>query len=185
MPAAMPTSMPKAMPDRSQESFTRLWTQAHPAIAGYIQAVVTDPHAADDVLQEVALTLLRKFSEYDPARPFVAYAMGVAKTAILSERRDRTRAVSRLRPATVASLEQVWLEVLPSADARRGALGECLHRVTGRSRELVVLRYEEAIEPQEIARRLGMSAVAVRVALSRIRSALQGCIEKRLARLSP
>lgn len=169
------------MSDRNQEQFTRLWTQAHPAIAGYISAVVADPHAADDVLQEVALTLLRKFAEYDPARPFVAYAMGVAKTAILSARRDHARAVSRLRPATIESLEQVWQEVLPTADVRRGALHECLRRVAGRSRELVVLRYEEAIEPQEIAQRLGMSAVAVRVALSRVRAALQTCIEKRLA----
>lgn len=170
------------MTDLSQEQFTRLWTQAHPAIAGYICAVVTDPHAADDVLQEVALILLRKFAEYDAARPFTAWAMGMAKTAILSERRDRTRAISRLRPATVESLEQVWQEVLPTADDRRGALTECLRGVTGRSRELVVLRYEEAIEPQDIAARLGMTAVAVRVALTRVRAALQTCIEKRLAR---
>lgn len=168
--------------DPSQEQFTRLWTAAHPAIAGYISAVVTDPHAADDVLQEVALTLLRKFAEYDPARPFTAWAMGMAKTAILTERRDRTRAISRLRPATVESLEQVWQEVLPTADARRGALTECLRGVTGRSRELVALRYEEAIEPQDIATRLGMTAVAVRVALTRIRAALQTCIEKRMTR---
>ena len=170
------------MPDHTQEQFTRLWTQAHPAIAGYIAAVVADPHAADDVLQEVALTLLRKFTEYDPARPFTAWAMGVAKTAILSERRDRTRAWSRLRPATVESLEQVWQEVLPTADARRGALSECLGGVTGRSRDLLALRYEEEVEPQDIAERLGMSAGAVRVALTRVRAALHACIEKRLAR---
>ena len=174
--------MGTTMADSSQEHFTRLWTAAHPAIAGYIAAVVTDPHAADDVLQEVALALLRKFAEYDPARPFTAWAMGVAKTAILSQRRDRTRALSRLRPATVESLEQVWQEVLPTADNRRGALGECLRGVTGRSRDLLALRYEEAVEPQDIATRLGMSAVAVRVALTRVRAALQACIEKRLAR---
>jgi RNA polymerase sigma-70 factor, ECF subfamily len=169
------------MSDHAQEQFTRLWTQAHPVIAGYIAAVVADPHAADDVLQEVALTLLRKFADYDPARPFTAWAMGVAKTAILSERRDRARAWTRLRPATVESLEQVWQEILPSADARRGALSECLRHVTGRSRDLLALRYEQAIEPQDIAARLGMTAVAVRVALSRVRAALQACIEKRLA----
>lgn len=170
------------MSDHAQEQFTRLWTQAHPAIAGYVAAVVTDPHAADDVLQEVALTLLRKFAEYDPARPFTAWAMGVAKTAILTERRDRTRAWTRLRPATVESLEQVWQEVLPTVDARRGALSECLRGVTGRSRDLLALRYEEAVEPQDIADRLGMTAVAVRVALSRVRAALQTCIEKRMTK---
>jgi len=174
-----------SMHDPTHERFTRLWTQAQPSVAGYVAAVVADPHAADDVLQEVALTLLRKFAEYDPTRPFIAFAMGVAKTAILSERRDRARAASRLRPATVESLEQAWQEVLPEADARRGALDECLRDIAGRGRELVALRYQEALEPQDIAQRLGMSAVAVRVALSRLRAGLQTCIERRLARTSP
>jgi RNA polymerase sigma-70 factor (ECF subfamily) len=168
------------MSDQTQEQFTALWTQALPAIAGYIAAVVSDPHAADDVLQEVALTLLRKFGDYDPSRPFVPWAMGVAKMAILSERRDRARAVSRFRASTIESLEQVWQEVLPTVDARRSALKSCLSSVAGRSRELVTLRYEEAVAPQDIAERLGMSGVAVRVALARVRAALQTCIEKRM-----
>lgn len=169
------------MTTADQEQFTQLWTQAHPAVTGYINAVVTDPHLADDVLQEVALTLLRKFGEYDRSRPFIAWAMGVTKTAILSARRDRSRAWSRLQPTTIESLEQIWQEVLHTADARRDALNDCLRHISGRNRELLTLRYEASIEPQDIAVRLGMTAVSVRVALTRIRAALQICIEKHLS----
>lgn len=165
-----------------QERFTRCWTQVQPAIAGYIAALVPDPHAADDVVQEVAVTLLRKFAEYDPARPFIAWAMGVAKMAILSHRRDHARAAVRFGPEAVEALADTWEELLPEADLRRAALAECLRTIAGRARELLRLRYEEAIAPQDIAIRLGMTPVAARVALVRVRTALQTCIERRLER---
>lgn len=165
-----------------QERFTRCWTQVQPAIAGYVTAVIQDPHVADDVVQEVAVTLLRKFPDYDPARPFIAWAMGVAKTAILSQRRDHARAAVRFAPTTIESLAEVWQELLPEADQRRAALAECLRTIAGRARELLRLRYEEAIEPQDIAARVGMTPVAVRVALSRVRTVLQECIERRMDR---
>ena len=162
------------------ERFTRLWTQAHPAIAGYVTALVSERSAADDVMQEIALALLRKFPEYDETRPFIAWAMGITRIAVLTRRRDQARAVTRFSAATADSLAEVWQEMLPVVDDRRTALGECLRGVAGRSRELLTLRYEQDIEPQDIAKRLGMTAVAVRVALSRLRAVLHGCIEKRL-----
>ena len=166
--------------DADHDRFLRLWTQALPALAGYIAAVVPDPNAGDDVLQEIAVAALRRFPDYDPARPFIAWAMGIAKIQVLTDRRDRARASARLRRETVEQLAEPWEEVLPEMDERKRALGECLGTVTGRGRELVVLRYEQSLEPKEIAERMRMNAGAVRVALARVRSALQSCIERRL-----
>jgi RNA polymerase sigma-70 factor, ECF subfamily len=163
------------------ERFTRCWTQAQAAIAGYVSALVPDQHAADDLLQDIAVALMRKFADYDPGRPFIAWAMGIAKMEILTMRRDRARAASRFRAATVGALAEVWQEMLPEFDERRQALGECLKAIAGRNLELVRLRYEEALEPREIATRTGIAAGAVRVALARIRAALQACIERRVA----
>jgi RNA polymerase sigma-70 factor (ECF subfamily) len=167
--------------DPDHERFTRLWTATQPIIAGYIAALVPDPHAADDVLQEVAVALLRKFPEYDPLKPFVAWAMGMAKMAILSLQRDRARNAQRFGAATIESLATVYLELQPELDERRVALGACLTSIRGRNRELVQLRYVQGMSPQEIASRMGMAAGAVRVALLRLRTALQFCIERRLA----
>ena len=168
------------MLDADQERFTSLWTQAHPAIAGYVAALVPERSAADDVMQETALTLLRTFAEYDPARPFIAWAMGVARIAVLTRRRDHARARSRFSGPAAAALAEAWEELLPAVDDRRLALTECLRGIAGRNRQLLDLRYGQDLAPQDIAPRLGMSAVAVRVALSRLRVALQACIEKRL-----
>jgi RNA polymerase sigma-70 factor (ECF subfamily) len=173
------------MHDDDQERFTRLWTQAQPAIAGYVGALAPDAHAADDLLQDIAVALLRKFPDYDPQRPFIAWAMGIAKVQLLTLRRDRARAALRFRPETIESLAEIWQELMPEVDERRLALGECLKRVTGRGRELLTLRYEQALEPQEIAARLGLAAGAVRVALARVRTALHECIDRRLNEAGP
>lgn len=165
----------------AHERFTRCWTQAQASIAGYVGAMVGDPHAADDVLQDVAVTLLRKFPEYDPSRPFTAWAMGVAKMQILASRRDRARAGARLCDAMVEDLTADWQELLPETDARSTALADCVERLDHRGRELVVLRYRQALDAQAIAERLHCSPGAVRTALTRLRSALHDCIDRRLA----
>lgn len=163
------------------ERFTRSWTQAQPTIAGYVGAMIGDPHIADDVLQDVALTLLRKFSDYDSSRPFIAWAMGMAKMQILTHRRDQERAKSRLCDAAIDQLTAEWVDMLPEADARSRALASCVERLDARGRELVVLRYREALEPQAIAERLRCSCGAVRTALSRLRHALHDCVGRHLA----
>jgi RNA polymerase sigma-70 factor (ECF subfamily) len=168
------------MRDEDQERFTRLWTQAQGQIAGFVQALAPDAHAADDLLQDIAVALMRRFGDYDPSRPFIAWAMGVAKIQLLTLRRDRARAATRFSRESVEALAEAWQEVLPELDDRRLALRRCLESVQGRSRELLSLRYEQALEPRQIGERLGQAAGTVRVALSRLRAALQSCIERRL-----
>ncbi len=44
----------------NHEQFTRRWTEAQPIVAGYINAVVPDFQEAEDLLQDVAVILLRQ-----------------------------------------------------------------------------------------------------------------------------
>ena len=62
------------------ERFMRYWTRAQPVVAGYVSSMTPDVHEADDLLQDTAVVLLRKFGEYDPGRSFVAWALGIAKS---------------------------------------------------------------------------------------------------------
>ena len=75
----------------AHERFTLLWTAAQPIVGSYIGSLVPDFQEAEDLLQEVALVLLRKFPEYDDRRPFVAWALGVARFEVLHARRSHAR----------------------------------------------------------------------------------------------
>ena len=74
-----------------QEHFTQLWTQAQSTVASFVHTSIRDRGQAEDLLQEIAMTLLRKFADYDSSKAFLPWAMGVAKFAILGSRRDYAR----------------------------------------------------------------------------------------------
>jgi RNA polymerase sigma-70 factor (ECF subfamily) len=161
--------------------FTKLWSDAQPAVAGFVRGMVSDRAAVDDVLQEVALALYTGFAGYDPARPFVAWALGVARHKV----HDRWRAAARSRqvahdPELLEALAEVSEEMADELDGHRRALQECLTQVEGRPWDLLQLHYVQGHQPREIAEKLGLESGHVRVLLNRVRAALKQCVERRL-----
>lgn len=164
----------------SQEQFTRCWTEAQPKLAGYISALVPDFQEAEDLLQNVAVILLRKFPEYDTQRPFIAWAIGVTKREVLMARRCHARNFLCYQTDLLERISEAYEELTPELEERSRALNECLKLVRGRGSELLKLRYEEGLKPNALAGRVGMAVVAVRVMLSRTRAGLRDCIERKM-----
>jgi len=162
------------------ERFMKSWTKAQPVVAAYLNSVIPDSHAADDLLQETAVVLFRKIDEYEPSRPFVAWALGVARNEVLAARRAHARGRLAYHSDVMEMVADAYEEMAPELDERLGALRGCLQKVRGRERELVRLRYEESLKPGQIARRLSMVASTVRGMLTRIRDALAHCVDREL-----
>src|SRR6266704_5974611 len=95
------------------EQFTRRWTEAQPIVAGYISAVVPDFQEAEDLLQDVAVILLRKFPEYDPQRPFVAWAIGIAKLEVHMARRRHARNLLSYKADLLERIGEAYEELAP------------------------------------------------------------------------
>jgi len=156
---------------------TREWTLAQPAVAAFLTAVVHDFRQRDDLLQEVAVAVLESFERYDPARPFVPWAMGIARNQVGAWLRSRRRERVTFDTDAVEALAVAFSE-LPAAEYRRlDRLAECVARLEGRARTLCHLRYVEDLKPAAIAARLGMQANTVAKALERVRARLRACIE--------
>jgi len=164
-----------------EERFLRHWVEAQPTLAAYITSCVGDFHEAEDILQEVSLVLHRKFAEYDSARPFIAWALGVARNEILNQRRTRARSFICYQGELMDRVTNTYMELAPMLDDRIKALRHCLGKVEGRSAEALRLRYETDMKPQEISEHMGIRPVAVRVLLSRAREWLRQCVERVLA----
>ncbi|MEI7836015.1 MAG: sigma-70 family RNA polymerase sigma factor [Planctomycetota bacterium] len=165
------------------EQFMRLWTKAEPMVAAYVHSVIRDFHVCQDVIQEIAVVLLRKFPEYDATRPFGAWAMGVARVEILTARRDQARDFLTFRPDLMDALAAAHEELSGELELRRAAMTRCVEGVKKeRSRQVLRLRYVEALPPGRIAQRLGVQAGAVRTLLSRVRADLRDCVKRQLAR---
>ncbi len=53
-------------------------------VAAFVLSIIPDFHQAEDVLQQVAVVLVREFGQFDTSRPFLPWALGIARTWLLS-----------------------------------------------------------------------------------------------------
>ena len=166
--------------EQDQLRFMRLWTTAQPAVSGYVRSLVRDRAVADEVLQETSLVLYRRFDEYDEQRPFVAWALGIARFQVLSMNRDAARSRVAFDTDLLAQFTETWGELAPIASDRSLFLQDCIQRLAGRARQMVRLRYYDELTAEEIARQVGGTGATVRVTLQRIRQQLRECVERQL-----
>lgn len=167
--------------NRKREEFTQQWLEAEPSVSAYVFASVTGFHDAEDVVQRIAQELARRFDEYDGARPFVGWALWIAKSRVIDFYRaqDRTRVV--FSDELLGQLADTIAKQTDGRSHRREALEACLDALPPRSRRLLDLRYIEELSAAEMARETGTTSGSVRVLLSRVRTVLASCIERRLA----
>ncbi len=165
-----------------RETLARLWLDAEPAVQAFVFAAVRGFQDAEDVVQQVALTVARRFDEYDPARPFVGWALWLAKSRIVDHYRSRGRGRVVFSDALLDRLADVLAARQASVSLHAAALEKCLDKLPARSRRLVDMRYAEDSSMDAIAAATDSTAGAVRVMLHRIRSILADCISAEVAR---
>jgi len=164
------------------ETVQGLFLQHAAALRGFILGLLPDRAAANDVFQEVFLTVTQRAEQYRPDSSFLPWARGIARNKVLEHFRR-----CRRQPQP---FDDRLLEVLADAagrqddawEERRAALAECIQELAPRARQILELRYAEApASPPEIARQLAWTVNAVHVALARARKFLQDCTRRRLA----
>lgn len=168
------------MDDRIRQA-TRQWTLAQPAVSAFLMSVVKDFRDRDDVLQDVAVAVIESFERWDESRPFVAWAMGIARNQVglYLRRRRRDRQVLEFDPETMDALAAAFSDVAKTDDFRLDFLRDCLKSLEGRARKIVELRYQQDFKPAAIADMVSMSANAVAKSLQRIREQMRDCINLR------
>jgi RNA polymerase sigma-70 factor (ECF subfamily) len=147
-------------------------------IRGFIEAFVPDFNRADDILQECFLTVAAKAGDFREGSDFVAWALAIAKFKVLE---SGHRPGVKVNSLSAEVIETLAAEPLPesASDDCQAWLRECIEELSPRSREVIDLRYGESCRPAEIAQRLHWTPESVYVALSRARSLLRECLERK------
>jgi RNA polymerase sigma-70 factor, ECF subfamily len=169
------------MDSQQAEDFAARWTAAQPAIAAFVRSLIPDLTSAEEVLQRVAVALVRRYERYDPRRPFVAWAIGVAKFEVLYYRRQQAADKHIFDDELVEKIADSYRTLVEKFNPMRDALSKCLEELEGRSRKVVHLRYADGMTTPRIAEELQITVGAVRMLLWRARGALRRCMEQRLA----
>lgn len=170
------------MPDPSHDQFLPFFLPVQADLRAFIGAAVRDVTTREDVFQEVAMILWKKFDQYDPARPFGAWARGVAIRKIMEDRRVKGRLPEN---CTAETLERLSAEFAASEaespwQDREAALTQCLDTLPERSARFVRQRYHQNQPIETMATEAGLTVDALYQTLSRLRRLLRECVERRL-----
>lgn len=166
--------------DASTEQFVRRLTEHQTRLYGYIYSLIGDRNRAADVLQETNLVLWRKLAEFDSKRPFLPWALGVARYQVLAHIRDQKRDRLLLNTELAESLSAEVAAQSEHIDSMREALQSCIEKLTDNNQKLIRYRYSRMMPIREVADELKRSVGSVKVALLRVRRKLAQCVERRL-----
>lgn len=169
------------MAEQDSGQFIRLWIQHQNDLLRTIAPLVGSMDDAQDVLQETALALLKKFDKYDQQQPFLPWAKQFARYEVLMHHRRRQRYtfLSEQLIEALAKRQKEWETI---GENRRRILIDCMDKLSESDRLLLRQRYAEPDTTiQQVAQVTGRTANALYKALQRIRRQLVFCIERKLA----
>ena len=161
--------------------YVRLYLAHEPQIRGYILCMVNNWADADDILQETAAILWRKYREQLSESHFLSLALRVAHFEVLGHMRKRKHTIPVFSPDVLEALQEQAAEAIQHEDQRSEALQECIRQLKRRDRELLKCRYELNSTTKQAAAMVGRSMDAAYKALNRIHYQLFICIRQKLA----
>ena len=148
-----------------RDAYDRLLRSILPRLRAFVGARVRDRTLAEDVVQNVLISIHQARHTYRPERPFGPWLRAVARNAVI----DALRA--RLEPVAPG-------EPIESRDALSPALAAALAELPPTQREAVELLHIHDLSSAEAAERLGISAVALRVRAHRGYKALRAKLRR-------
>jgi RNA polymerase sigma-70 factor (ECF subfamily) len=146
----------------------------------YILSLLADPAAAQDVLQETNLVLIRKADDFQSDASFESWAYNTARFQVLAHLRDRKRDRLVLHEAFAEKLAPVAEVMAEETERRIQLLGGCVERLSDEHKALLHKRYGKEESITTLAEDDGRTASAIKQVLYRIRNLLAACVEERL-----
>jgi RNA polymerase sigma-70 factor (ECF subfamily) len=165
----------------------RQFVQHRDMLYGYVFALTRDHDLAEDILQDVGVSILTEAKRGRNPNTFVPWARGLARHRVADHYR---RLASRRRhempfEAFADAVDLAFAEHAPSPENNEQQLQflrECLDELTARVRTIIDLRYASRQSVGEIAASLSWTPTSIKVALSRARRTLADCVGRKLRR---
>jgi RNA polymerase sigma factor (sigma-70 family) len=142
------------------------------AVYRFAWRMMNSPEAAEDIAQEVFISLLRRPDAFNPSRgPLIAYLFAIARNLVLKRWRDE-RPLTPLDDETFIA-EPIDLDIGKTAQI----IAEAVRRLPPLQREVLVLAHYEELSLAEIARAVDCEVGTVKGRLGRARENLRSMLQ--------
>ena len=165
-----------------QDEFMRLFVHVQPRLHGYIRALLPNRSDAEEVLQETAVVLWKKFGEFEPGTDFARWATRIARLQVLCFYKKNKRNVLRFSQLFVETMAEEAAVVTQDTTPYEESLAGCLAKLNHADRDLIRRRYESSAQTaRQIAQERGQPETTIYSALARIRRNLLRCMQLALS----
>jgi RNA polymerase sigma-70 factor (ECF subfamily) len=160
---------------KDSEAEAELFRRMAPRIRLYGLRHLRDPHAADDLVQQVLITALEALRAGRLREPdkLASFVLGTCRMTVLDLRRNRQRK-ERLVEHFGADLLAPVPPPEPAVDRQR--LAQCVQRLKERERAVILMTFFDEQTGADVARFLGASEANVRVIRHRALDRLRDCM---------
>ena len=176
----MPVTAEPTTPSGHSHGSPQIWADVHQRLRAFIGRRVSDPHAADDVAQEVLLRLHRNIERLRHEDRLDAFAYEIARNAITDHYRAKARA--REVPSAPSSLA-ARIDADPNHEQQtedrdgRQQLARCLEPLAQRLpqpyRDALMLTDLGDLSQVQAARLTGLSVPGMKARVQRARAQLR------------
>ncbi|MBI1371461.1 MAG: sigma-70 family RNA polymerase sigma factor [Phycisphaera sp.] len=170
------------MDKHHHQQFAERFVTGSNRVFRYILTLVPNRDDAEEIFQQTALTLWKRWEEYDPQRDFVRWACGIAhnhvRNFIRTAYQQRQGARVYLSEDVMQRVAETSLNAADTLEERRTALRHCLAKLQDSQREMIELAYAGEQKLNEIAEQHGMTPNALYKTLRRLRRSLYDCIRQ-------
>ena len=174
------SSSPSSREPRTAE-FLRLYAAHSRKVWTYLLTMLPNRADAEEVFQDISVTLWEKFDDFTLGTNFAAWAFKISHFKIIKFRQRNLRRSKLFASDVLDLLDADMLAVDDSADAEYIALAECFSRLSAPDQKLIERRYQPGSSPQVLSEGMAVPVRRIYKELARIRSALLACIAERLA----
>ncbi|HYB12470.1 MAG TPA: sigma-70 family RNA polymerase sigma factor [Myxococcota bacterium] len=171
-----------AAQEGDKAAYERLLEDILPALRSFARRRLGDDVAAEDVVQEVLLSVHRARQTYRPERPFEPWLFAIARNAIIDFQRARTRRQREvvleddLLQSACAPTDPAHADAHDPRSELSPLLGEALAKLPEAQREAVLMIHVEGLSVIEAALRARVSPGALRVRAHRGYRALRALL---------
>lgn len=157
-----------------------------PALVAYAYSMLSNYPAAQDVVQDALVVVTQKYDEFEEGTSMLAWCRTIVRLQALAYIRKHAREQSVEDRILHEAMDAAFATHQTTSDSQMwlNGLRDCLAELSGRSRDLIRLRYEQNAAYSQIGDALGMTLEAVRKSLFRTKQRLASCVQLKAVRES-
>lgn len=164
----------------SHELFVKLFARHESDLRRFLRSLLPTAADTDEVLQQTAIVIWRKFEQYDPDTIFMKWACVIARFEALAYRRKKAREKLVFREDILELMASEGEQELELRREEQMALDVCLKEMKDKDRRFIVLAHTPGVKVKDLAEQAGSTAAAFYMRVNRLRRALLGCVNRRL-----